>query len=302
MVGGFTSRFEAFIRNIRDIRTTIKNEQIDIVHFVDNFGLAMPTMKILFRKPVVCASIPTARTGNKFYDFILKTSYSNLDHIVAFTDFLKENLFRIGIDKEKISVIRWGARIEKDRTIKSPNKEKKVLLWSGFLTQVREEDFLFAIDIAKKIVAATDKCRFVFCFKPHYFQKKYRAYESKNIEIQPNLSYHRLIEKSDVFFCPIKNRNKIIAPPLTWIEMMLTGMPVITTQVNAVEEIIHNGVNGYACKDEQAMITCTLQLIEHDNLYLQMSANAARTVLEQYNLTSSSTQYQRLWERLYGQT
>ena len=302
MVGGFISRFEAFLRNIQDIRKTIQNGRIDIVHFVDNFGLAMPSMKIMFKKPVVCASIPTARTGNKLYDFILRISYSRLDHVIAFTDFLKENLSRIGIDNKKISVIRWGASIEKNLSKKNHNKNKKVLLWTGFLTQVREEDFLFAVDLAKRIVSATDKCRFVFCFKPHYFQEKYRAYESKNIEIQPNMSYHRIAEKADIFFCPIKNRNKIIAPPLTWIEMMLKGTPVITTQVHAVEEIIHDDLNGYACKDEQAIIACTLQLIEHDDLYLQLSDNAARTVAEQYSLIGSTTQYLRLWEHVYGQT
>src|SRR3972149_5876944 len=142
-----------------------KFQKIQIVSFVkkksdthievyDNFGIVMPLMKLLYRNVRITASLAAARPKDRMYDLLLRISYSYLDRIATFTECLKERLIAMGIDKDKIDVIRWAVKIiaKEGRNDHYQNKDKKVVLWTGFLTQVREEDFFLAMRIAKRLI------------------------------------------------------------------------------------------------------------------------------------------------------
>src|SRR3972149_8932098 len=49
LIGGFIARLIAFCLHIINIKRIIKQNGIEVVHFVDNFGIVMPLMKLLYR-------------------------------------------------------------------------------------------------------------------------------------------------------------------------------------------------------------------------------------------------------------
>ena len=302
LIGGFIARLIAFCLNIINIKRIIKQNGIEVVHFVDNFGIVMPLMKLLYRNVRITASLAAARPKDRMYDLLLRISYSYLDRIATFTECLKERLIAMGIDKDKIDVIRWAVKIiaKEGRNDHYQNKDKKVVLWTGFLTQVREEDFFLAMRIAKRLIMTTDKCKFIFCFKSHFFNTKYKKYESEGIEVQPNnISFNQIVNYSDIYFCPIKDQNKIIGPPLTWIEMMLHGKPIITTAVNGAKEIVKNRENGYICKDEGALIDSLLNLVVDSRCCEKMGQYAREFIKDSFNFEVSCQKYLKLWGAIH---
>ncbi len=298
LVGGTIARLILFCVNSIKIKRIMKQNNIQIVHFVDNFVIAMPLMKILYRNVRIIGSIAAARPKSKAYDLLLRISYGYLDKIVTFTKCLREKLVAIGVDEDKIEVIRWGVRTSarEETSNRCHNKDNRVL-WTGFLSQVREEDFLLAIRIAKRLTFMTDKCEFVFCFKPHFFDAKYREYEDTKIRIQPDISFDQIVDYSDIYFCPIENQNKIIGPPLTWIEMMSRGKPVVTTMVGGALEIVKNGENGYICRDEQETVRVLLDLVAGEQRYYEkMSRHAKDFIRDNFDLKNACQRYLELWK------
>jgi glycosyltransferase involved in cell wall biosynthesis len=301
-ITGFFARLMVILLNLFTIHRILKHNDIKVIHFIDNFGIAMPLIKLLNKKIKITLSLPASMTTNNLYNSVLRASCHNLDKIVVFTETLKKRLSTIGMNRQKIDVIRWGVNVISERFEPHQNSACRLILWTGFLTQVWEEDFFFAIRAAKKVLRTTDKCKFVFCFKPHSFNNKYKRYEARGIEIQPKkLTYNQLVNSSDIYFCPIKNQNKIIAPPLTWIEMMSNGKPLITTPVKGAHEIVENGINGYICKDEKSIVDNLLILTNNHNHYKKMSQYAMESIKNNFNLQISFQKYRKLWGHLHGQ-
>ena len=70
----------------------------------------------------------------------------------------------------------------------------------------------------------------------------------------PPEEFAAVLAASDVLFSPIFDRDCIVAPPLTWIEAMAAGLPVLTTDVPGAEELIDVGRTGYLASDEEQLI------------------------------------------------
>ena len=58
----------------------------------------------------------------------------------------------------------------------------------------------------------------------------------------------------------VEDRDCIVAPPLTWIECMANGLPVLTTDVPGAEELVEDGRTGYrvTTRDELAAAVAAL--------------------------------------------
>ena len=71
----------------------------------------------------------------------------------------------------------------------------------------------------------------------------------------PVETFAGLLAASDVLFSPIFDWDCIVAPPLTWIESMAAGLPVLTTDVPGADELVESGRTGYLAKDDTEIIT-----------------------------------------------
>ena len=86
--------------------------------------------------------------------------------------------------------------------------------------------------------------------------------------------------------------------PLAIIEAMAGGLPVVSTDVGGMREVIINGENGYLVpsQDEQALLQALLSLCA-DPLHLQTMGDTAKDIIHaNYSLNKMVDQYLRLYQ------
>ena len=72
----------------------------------------------------------------------------------------------------------------------------------------------------------------------------------------------KLLRESDLFFLPSYNEGM----PMSILEAMGYGLPIISTPVGGIPKIVHNGKNGYLCEagDVQAFSNALIEILTND--------------------------------------
>ena len=254
----------------------ISKHNIGVVHYFRVFGLFNRLLIRKFPNIKFSITVPThidrAFPLQYLYHITKYRTMTHMDYIVTTTKATKERLSRLGIfDKNKLKYIPWSVEsidsvrddddIVLTRKLFSLLPRDRVVLWSGPLQDSGKEDFYYALKIAKHVTKNVNDIRFIFAFKPDRLRmniKKVLVDENISIIETTKKEFNKLIEISDIFLSPITNSHRTVAPPLTWIEVMQRGVPVITNPINGVEELVINGYNGYICSSvAQAVQTIT---------------------------------------------
>jgi len=97
----------------------------------------------------------------------------------------------------------------------------------------------------------------------------------------------KLLEAHDIFVAPC-----VVAPngerdgiPNVIIEAMAFGLPVISTQVNAIPEIVRNGETGLAVpqRDAEALAEAVMHMAAHPDEARRMAANGRKLAMELFD-------------------
>jgi len=292
--------YEKFIANL------IKTLSIDLIHFMDNFGPAMPYLKKKFPDTKTTYAPATYSPRGKFYDWYLKYSFNKLDRIFPFTRAYKQILSDLRIPEYKMEVIPWGIKLfKRSLSFKERDLIKKkfccrtsnlLFLWSGWLQQIQEKDFYYSIEEAKKITKRYQDIEFIFTFKPEIYQERYSFESRDRIRVITNVDdFGLLLEAADIFFSPVGEKNSTVSPPLTWLEAMARGTPIFTTKVRGVEELVLDGENGFIAKDFSDILYKTEEIRRSDLNFI--SVNAKRFVGQNFNIKKTAVDYIKFWQK-----
>jgi glycosyltransferase involved in cell wall biosynthesis len=92
--------------------------------------------------------------------------------------------------------------------------------------------------------------------------------------------------------------------PLTVMEALAMNVPVVSTIVGAVEEILTDGLNGYLIEPKEDMkeqfASKVSALINNDSLYQSLSKNTIKTLREDFSLPVMSRRYKEIFDELAG--
>lgn len=114
-----------------------------------------------------------------------------------------------------------------------------------------------------------------------------------SVSLQGNRSdLNRFLESADIFVLPSRWEGL----PIALLEAMGSGLPVVATQVEGVEEVVQHGVQGFLVPpgDTQALAHALLELIQQPGLRTEMGNAARRRIDESYTIDIMCTRYQRL--------
>jgi glycosyltransferase involved in cell wall biosynthesis len=100
----------------------------------------------------------------------------------------------------------------------------------------------------------------------------------------------------DVFVAPSIEDNL----PNTIIESLACGTPCVGFKIGGIPELIDHQENGYLAErlDPEDLLTGITQILENDDYYLKLSANARSKAIFQYNLDLQSSRYLKIFESL----
>jgi glycosyltransferase involved in cell wall biosynthesis len=304
----------SFVRIRQLVRRLVAEQNITNVHCMDNFGPAMHLLQRWFLPVPVSVSAMGYYARGPLHDRYLRLCYRGLDAVVPFSVAYRQKLIELGLPEQRLYAIPWGIddkAVGKAFTTKERAEYKRVLeiepncrlvLWTGFIQQIKERDLYASLEIARRIVQQRDDTYFVFALKPECYQPDYQHFAAPRIRVlsTTNEIFLQLLRAADYLLSPIVHTTSIVTPPLTWIEAMALGVPIVTNELPGVGAIVQTGINGFVAESVSAVSSRLNMALSHENQE-EMRASAREHVLTHYTIDQSAIRYQTLWQGLQNE-
>ena len=168
-----------------------------------------------------------------------------------------------------------------------------------FIQQIKERELLSSLQIARDVTKRIENVNFVFALKPECYKPDHQSLAAPRIRLSAtsNKVFLRSLRAADYLLSPVTNTDSIITPPLTWLEAMAIGVPIVTNRVPGVEAVIQSGINGFVA-ESIASISDLFDLVISQENRDAMRENARAHVLTSYRVDRSAAEYQALWRTL----
>lgn len=236
---------------------------------------------------------------------------NHLSHgIVAVSDLTLKKALEEGIHKEKISVIPNGilpvtlkeADRSEVRKQMGAGENDVVLLSVGRLVYQKAHEYL--ISAMPAVLKELPNVKVGICGDGLLRADLEKQIQSLGLEkeiklfgMQANVT--KYLAAADVFVLPSRWEGL----PISLLEAMSAGSPVIATRVEGVDEVVEEGVHGMLVQPEstEELVKAILQL-SRDAAQRQRMGSAARLrVLERYTVDRMCERYLKLFEHSLGE-
>jgi len=329
--GSLRNSIEFLIRVIPKILREARDKKFDVLHFHSAYPvfalipsllipfLNVPTVFTLYSpiqsKPLKDRKGIYQRFSSKFFSRIF---LSNAGKITAVSMNIKKSLKDIGFKEEDIvftsPVIDTGfynpllpkqqKREELGIPINAP-----VILYCGNWAVWKGVDIL--IDAMPELVNEYPDIKLVTAWGEAYDwydeRKLMVSKKIKELSVDKNVielgivkDIQLLMAASDVFVAPFRNTDGVADQPLSILEAMACGKPVIATNVGGIPEIITHKINGLIVKpgDVHELKNALLYILENKNEAEKMGNNAAKYVAENYSVDVVVERMERVYEEV----
>lgn len=238
------------------------------------------------------------------------------DAIICCSNYVKNTLLNYSdYPKEKIYVIYNGVNLEDfSRTLKRDEIRHKlgiddnavVLLYAGQLQEEKGLVFLIKafrelsrhFDDLNLLIAGSGKL-WLSSTTGEEFEARFRRL-SRSLKVHflgkvPRKEMASVYSASDAFVLPSLAEGF----PLTIMEAMAAGKPVVATRVGGIPEVVKDGENGYLVqpKEVKGLIDAISNLMEDEALRAKMGREGRKTVKD-YTWEKSASEINRIYERL----
>jgi glycosyltransferase involved in cell wall biosynthesis len=288
---------------LKTLRSVHAETPFQHVHLMDNFGLAN---RILATKVPATVSVSAmAYQGDRItpiYDAFLAWvfSHDNL-WVVPYSLAYRDKLLQLDVAPERVCRIPWGV----DSSAKKPDapisrrRDRPLFLWAGYVQQIGRADFLYALHMAQAAIARGLNADFFFAFKPESFEREFAVHHRPEAGLSVKTTtaeeFAELKQAASVFFSPVVKRNIILAPPLTWLELLGNGVPIVTTRVPGAAEAVIHGQTGYVADSDQELMAAIFSVAES---CASMRRSCVELCQRDYHLEAVRNQYVAFWRGL----
>ena len=309
--GGLRKHPELFLTQLKLVpllKRLIQTYNIGTIHLLDSFGWTNRLFKILFPGIRLGLTLITFnRWGRResLYSFYQKLALRKLDYVVVTSPASRKKVAQQGIRNDGVSSINWGIDFKSNgsgnghRAVSRPSEGKtRHCLWTGFIQQIDRESFQFTRRIARRLSEINPEIKFTFAFKPECLSSdiaEISEAEIKVISTGPN-EFSKLLKQSDLLVSPILNYRSVCAPPLSWIESLAQGIPIVSTPAPGVAEILIANQTGLVGRTTDELAVKIADLLGDAKHYGTLSANAKKLARKEYSLDNIVNQYLQLWE------
>jgi glycosyltransferase involved in cell wall biosynthesis len=110
----------------------------------------------------------------------------------------------------------------------------------------------------------------------------------------------RELEAADVFLLPSHNEGL----PMSLLEAMACGLPVVSTRVGGIPELVTDGVDGLLIEagNVEALTRCILLLANEPSIRARLGEGAQNTIRLQYSLETIMPRLQHIYDSLLSRT
>ncbi|MCK5211440.1 glycosyltransferase family 4 protein [Candidatus Parcubacteria bacterium] len=279
--------------------------QIIHAHWLMPQGFLALLYKKVFRQDfkIICTShgIDVFSLRGKCFVCLKQWLVKNLDGLTAVSEALKSELIR-NYKADKVRVIHNAVNIENftPETRQRNNIPRPALIFVGRLVEKKGVEYI--IKAMPQIIKSYPACHLEIIGdgpKKQSLQKLSQTVSSEsNIKFLGSVSHNNIpkyLAASDIFIGP-----SIVAKNLdtegfgvVFIEAMACGLPIITTAVGGITDIIKNNENGFIVetKNEQAIADVVIKLLRDESLRVRLGQAGRKTVEEKFTWRSITDKY-----------
>jgi L-malate glycosyltransferase len=291
------------IKNIFIIRKYVKKEKIDTIHC---HGIPSNIIGIILKKTCRIKFITTIHSdllyefqGKKkfIYSKIEKLTLKYADFIIPVSNNLKEKLTnRHGKEDEKIKLIYNGIDIDTSKVRIKERDEKFKILFVGRLVEIKNVELLLKGLNYIKNKGKDFECNIIGDGEELEKLKKI----TNDLELDSKVRFlgyrndiQEFMNKSNVLILT----SKMEGIPITIIEAFANKLPVISTSVGGVLEMIVNGETGvlFDLENKDEFNRVLLDLVENKYNLDKLSNNAYNEYLGKWNQKTLTDKYKDIY-------
>lgn len=305
--GNRIKKINCFFKAILDILFSIRNSDIMHIHMASRGSFLRKSIIVLISKMFKKKTIIHMHGGefmtfynnecNKIAQGYVRFILNKADKIISLSDSWKKNLSEIA-NSEKIIVVTNGVTIDKKQKEKE-YKEKVVL----FLGRLGEKKGIFdLIDVIKEIIDEHKDSIFIIAGEGEIDKVKSVCSNNnldKNIQVVgwiDGTDKIEILKKATIYVLPSYNEGM----PMSILEAMSYSIPVVSTYVGGIPEIINNGVDGLLLEpgNKEALKEKLLQVLNSESLRKSIGENAKIKIEKKFDLLKICNELIEIYDSL----
>jgi len=300
----------------------VKKEKFDVIssHWVVPNGFICSLVSFFTGVPYT-VTIPGSDvymgSQNFFFKFLVGIGAMNSDWLISDSKFYIKQLNNLGFKPNNLSIIRYGVNSSKFKIEKKDlnllnklgiKRSDKVVMALGRF--VEKKGFVYFIDSMPQIIKLFKNVKFVIVGdgdQKKLFEEKVKKYKIQKSVIFPGMiafpDLHKFYNLADVFVMPsIKdNSGNIDASPVSMMEAMMCGVPVVATKFAGGEEVIMNNETGFIVpqKNSKLISKFVLKLLRVGNMSI-MRKKVREIAIRELSIKASTRSYMNIFNKIYA--
>jgi len=276
-------------------------EEMEIEHFHAHYATHPTLVAYVVNQLTGIPYSLTAHAHDIYVDrSMLKRKLEPASFVVAISDYnrrLLSDLYGSEIAR-KIKVVHCGT----DPDIFTPREHPKqsdtfTMVCVGRLLEMKGQTYLVDACNILKERGVKFECLFVGDGEDRemlteQIQRLGLQDEVKILGFQPRQQVKELLNQADVMLLPsvITSTGKMEGIPVALMEALATGIPVISTKISGIPELIEDGVSGLLVpeRDAKQLAEAIYRLYDEPELREQFAEKGREKVLEEFNLITNS--------------
>ena len=232
---------------------------------------------------------------------LVEKCFDKCAYLVVLSEEWKANLQVVKTKTPKI-VIENYSTIHKECLRRKDNDDKNIL-FLGFITELKG---CFDIpEIAKKVIEQDNNVKFILAGSGEVesLQKILSARGIAQYFLFPGWvkkeEKENLLKSADFFFLPSYTE----AMPMSILEAMGYGLPIVTTNVGGIPQLVEEGKNGYMIEpgNIDGFVNAILALVKNDDLVYNMGKRSIEKASGKYSLETHLAKILALYKNVCGE-
>ena len=293
------------------IRAVVKNHNIDLLHAYHAIPSGLLASLWCGKRPLII-TLPGSDIkifGKKrMFKYPIKYALKKAVKIIARSNDLKQEAIKLGAKEQKISIIPAGVDTNKFKPMVKQVLRSKLGLPDGFLMLFVGS--LFRIKRVDRLINAYANlnkdfdCHLVIVGDGP--EKENLKELAEHLDLR-SIVFKGLVPHKDMPFYMAASDVLVLTSESEGLpgcvqEAMASGIPVVTSNVGGLSEIVIDGVNGYLVNNEAEIEECLRLLMSSPHLATMMGANALEFARQNLSLDMVVKQTEELYTSVVAET
>jgi glycosyltransferase involved in cell wall biosynthesis len=237
---------------------------------------------------------------NSRNNLTLAIFYNSFDRVILLAKYFKNELEFLGVDSSKVDIITTGINYREYQNLKVKSKFSNRIL---FLSRIEPEKGIFQfLEAIPSLLAINKDFKFDIAGNGNAMEEVIQHVITK--KYKENILFHGYVtgdKKIELF----RNAGIYVFPsyhgegcPISVLEAMASGLPIVYTDVGALKELLTNEENGILIpsKDSDALIKAVKQIYEDSNLRIKMGEINKKTAEKNFDLRIIFKNLEKIYE------